>query len=67
MSRKQYQHNKFFCLGKDTKMYPSGYGLAFIVNQKWKIKIYKLEKVDGRIPVLKLARFTNKVLTETEI
>ena len=28
------------------------YGLAFILNQKWKNKIYKLGKVDGRIPIL---------------
>ena len=26
------------------------YGLAFIVNKKWKNKIYKLGKNDGRVP-----------------
>ena len=30
------------------------YGLEFIVNKKWKNKIYKLGKVDERIPVLQL-------------
>ena len=27
---------------------------AFIMNQKWISKIYKQEKVDGRIPILQL-------------
>ena len=30
------------------------YGLAIIVTQKWKIKIYKLRKVGERIQVLQL-------------
>ena len=29
-------------------------------NQKWKSKIYKLGKVDDRIPVLQLPRSTSK-------
>ena len=36
------------------------YGLAFFVNQKWKNKIYKLGKVDGRIQILQPARSRNK-------
>ena len=30
------------------------YGLAFIVNLKWIKKIYKLGKIDDRIPILQL-------------
>ena len=42
------------------------YGLAFIVNQKWKNKIYKLRKVD-RIPILQLVRSRSKKQKETKI
>ena len=36
------------------------YGLAFIVNQKWKSKIHKLEKVDDSNPILQPARSRDK-------
>ena len=32
------------------------HGLAFIVNQKWKSKIYELGNVDDRILVLQVVR-----------
>ena len=44
------------------------YGLAFIVNLKWIKKIYKLGKIDDRIPILQLdpgAKKQNE--NETEI
>ena len=41
--------------------------LAFIVNQKWKNKIYKFWKVDDRIQILQLARSRNKRQKETKI
>ena len=34
--------------------------LSFIVDQKWKNKIYKLGKVDDRIRILQPARSRNK-------
>ena len=43
------------------------YAIAFIVNQKWKNKIYKVGKVDDRIPVLQLTRSRSKKQKETEI
>ena len=43
------------------------YGLALIVNQKWKNKIYKLGKVIDRIQILQLATFMNKRQKETKI
>ena len=43
------------------------YGLAFIMNQKWKNTSCKQEKVDGRIAILQLARSTSKRQKETEI
>ena len=43
------------------------YGLAFIVNKKWKNKIYKLGKVDDRIPVLQLIASRSKTQKETEL
>ena len=43
------------------------YGLAFIVNKKWKNKIYKLGKVDDRIPVLQLARSRGKKQNESDM
>ena len=43
------------------------YGLAFIVNKKWKNKIYKLGKVEDRIPVLQLARSRAKKQNESDI
>ena len=41
-------------------------GLAFIVNRKWNNKIYKLGKLNDRIPVLGLAtsRSENKAKTK---
>ena len=36
------------------------FGLAFIINQKWKIKIYKLGKVNDRNQILQPARSRNK-------
>ena len=36
------------------------YGLAFIMNQKWKSKIYKLGKVNDRNQILQPARSRNK-------
>ena len=36
------------------------YGLVFIVNQKWKSKIYKLGKVNDRNQILQPARSRNK-------
>ena len=50
-----------------TKTYTVVYGLALIVNQKWKNKIYKFGKVDDRIQILQLARYRNKRQKETEI
>ena len=41
------------------------YGIALIVDQKWKNKIYKLGKV-GKIPVLGLARSMSKKQKETD-
>ena len=35
-------------------------GLAFIVNQKWKSKIYKLGKLDDRNQILQPANSRNK-------
>ena len=43
------------------------YGIAFIVNQKWKNKIDKLKKVDERIPILQLTRLRSKKQKETDI
>lgn len=42
------------------------YGLAFIVNQKLKSKIYKLEKGDDRFPIMQLARSRSKKPNEKE-
>ena len=42
------------------------HGLAFIVNYKWKNKIYKQGKLDDRIPILQLARFRSKRKKETD-
>ena len=44
------------------------YGLAFIVNQKWKNKVYKLGKVDYRIQFLQPARSrkTEMVLNQAQ-
>ena len=39
---------------------PGSYGLPFILNQKWKKKIYKLGKVNGRNQILQPARSRNK-------
>ena len=36
------------------------YGLAFIMNQKWKSKIYKLGKLNDRNQILQPARSRNK-------
>ena len=36
------------------------YGLVFIVNQKWKSKIHKLGKVNGRNQILQPAKPRNK-------
>ena len=36
------------------------YGLVFIVNQKWKNKIHKLGKVNGRNQILQPAKPRNK-------
>ena len=47
--------------------YSGSYGLAFIVHQKWKNKICKLDKVDDRIQILQPARSRNKRPKETEI
>ena len=46
-------------MGENTAIISLWYGLAFLVNQKWKIKIYKLGK-GGRIPILQLTRSRNK-------
>ena len=43
------------------------YGLAFIVNKKWKNKIYKLGRVEDRIPVLKLTKSRGKKQKESDI
>ena len=43
------------------------YGLAFIVNKRWKNKIYKLGKVDDRISVLQLTRSKGKKQNESDI
>ena len=43
------------------------YGPAFIVNKKWKTKIYKMGKVDDRIPVLQLTRSSSKKQEEPDI
>ena len=43
------------------------HGLAFIVNQKWKNKTFKLGKVNDRIQIIQLATFRNKSKKETEI
>ena len=50
-----------------TKTYTVVYGLALIVNQKWKNKIYKFGKIDDRIQILQLAGDRNKRQKETEI
>ena len=42
-------------------------GLAFIVNQNWKSKIYKLGKVDKINSVLQLTRSKGKKQKEKEI
>ena len=47
--------------------YLASYGLAFIVNQNWKIEISRLPKVDDRIQILQPARSRNKRQKETEI
>ena len=44
-----------------------GYWLAFIVNKKWKNKIYKLGKVDDRISVLQVTRPRSKKQKEINI
>ena len=36
------------------------YGLAFIMNQKWKSKIYELGKVNDRNQILQATRSRNK-------
>ena len=46
-------------MGKDIAIISLWYSLAFLVNQKWKVKIYKLGK-GYRIPVLQLTRSRNK-------
>ena len=56
MSRKRYKCNFIW---KKTPNIPIWYRLAFIVNQKWKTKIYKLRKVH-RISILQLARSKSK-------
>ena len=43
------------------------YGLTFIVNKKWKDKIYKPGKVDDKIPVLQLTRSRSKKQKEPDI
>ena len=62
MSRKQFKR-----LQALVKTYNCIPGFTFIVNQKWKNKIYKLLKVDHRIPVLQLARFRSNKQKETGI
>ena len=60
----QYPHEN----SRDLREFPDNsflvtmlwYGLAFIVNQKWKSKIFKLWKVDDRIQILEPARSRNK-------
>ena len=56
MSRKLYQRK--FVLNQQRQKIISlwWYGLAFIVSQKWKNKIYKLGKVEDRIAILQLVR-----------
>ena len=39
---------------------PGSCGPAFIVNQEWKSKIYKLGKLDDRNQILEPARSRNK-------
>ena len=51
-------------MGKDIAIISLWYSLAFLVNQKWKVKIYKLGKGD-RIPVLQLTRSRNKTKKKT--
>ena len=49
-------------MGKDNDLpLAVWYGLAFTVNQRFKNKIYKLEKDDERIPILQLARSRSKI------
>ena len=43
------------------------YGLVFIVNIKWKNKIYKLGSFNDRIPVLPLTRSRSKKQKESNI
>ena len=44
------------------------YGLALIVNKKkWRNKIYKLGKVEDRIPVLQLIRSMSQKQKETDL
>ena len=65
MSRKQYQ--RMFVLYWQRHKLLFWFGLAVIVNQKCKNKIYKLRKLDDRIQILQLARSRNKRQKETEI
>ena len=43
------------------------YWLAFVVNQNWKNKIYRLGKVDEKIPILQVTRSKSKRQAQTEI
>ena len=66
MSRKRYQ-GKFVLYGQRYTIISLWYGLKFIVDQNWKNKIFKLGKVDERIPILHIARLRGKRQNETEI
>ena len=52
-------------MGKD-KVISLWCELAFIVSQKLRNKIYKLEKDDYRIPILQLARFRSRKPNENK-
>ena len=68
MSRKWY-HRKSVLYGQRHTItsIPLGYGIAFIVDQKRKNKIYKQGKVDDRISILKLARSRTRRRKETSV
>ena len=60
-----------FDIGKDISQvvdHSGSYGLAFIVNQKWKNMVYKLGKVDERTQILQPARSrkTEMVLNQAQ-
>ena len=59
MSRKRYQC-KNVLFGQRHIILSLWYGLAFIVDQKWKNKIYRLGKVHDKIPILQLIRSRSK-------